>query len=106
MGVQIIRMNKNLSEGRTIVPDEERTGLQRTSTTNDDVRLVGDLTQGDRRISLWVPLTKYSGGQDFSREPEVQQAFLTWLHNLDADFDGLVYRWNKWLDKYDEYWGN
>ena len=54
-------------------------------------------------LDLWR-----SRGQLFRTDAEVQQAILMWLHNLDtdflnADFDGLVYQWNKCLDKHGDY---
>lgn len=65
-----------------------------------------DLAPSD--FHLFGPLKKHLGGLHFRTDAEVQQAVLTWLHNLDADFfhagfDGLVYRWNKCFDKHGDY---
>ncbi|GFV61262.1 hypothetical protein TNCV_891091 [Trichonephila clavipes] len=48
------------------------------------------------------------GRRHFRTNIVFQLAVLTGLYNLDTDFydagfDGLVYRWNKCLDKYGEY---
>ena len=67
-----------------------------------------DLTPSD--YHLFGPLRKHLGSQNFRNDAETQEAVLTWLHNLDADFfdagfDGFVYRWNKYLDRHGDYVG-
>ena len=57
---------------------------------------------------LLEPLKKHLESQHFRTDIEVQQAVLTWLHDFDADFfetsfDGLVYWWNKCLDRHGDY---
>ncbi|GBO40491.1 hypothetical protein AVEN_108727-1 [Araneus ventricosus] len=43
---------------------------------------------------------KYVGGWHFRTDGKLQQANLTLLHDHDADFDRLVYGWNKCFGKY------
>ncbi|GFT58380.1 mariner Mos1 transposase [Trichonephila clavipes] len=57
---------------------------------------------------LFGLLKKNLGCEYFRTDAEVPHCVLTWSHNLeadfyDADFDGLMYQWNKCLDKYGDY---
>ncbi|GBN67569.1 hypothetical protein AVEN_21723-1 [Araneus ventricosus] len=43
---------------------------------------------------------KYVGGRHFRTDGKFQQANSACLHDHDADFDRLVYGWNKCFGKY------
>jgi hypothetical protein len=65
-----------------------------------------DLALSD--FHLFGPLKNHLGGRQFATNSEVQQAVMSWLQALDADFfcagiDALVYQWGKCFGKYGDY---
>ncbi|GFV25017.1 transposable element Tcb1 transposase [Trichonephila clavipes] len=98
VGKQVWLWCLNYDKGRTYVRDEKRAfsvGCIRPSYSPD-------LSPSD--FHLFEPLKNHLRRQHFRIDAEVQQAVLKWLYNLHIDFynavfDGVVYQWNKCLDK-------
>ena len=63
---QAFRWHKMVSEGRTIVADEERSGRPSTARTSDNTARVRELVRSDRRLTV----NMIAGKVNVNREAE------------------------------------